>query len=380
MIQTGLLPPEVSDELLLPVQVFNMLMQLDELLRSLPSALPLPLNGQSCYAKLVLFHPLPSHWVEDIGPVSTVNRQLEVVFGDIILQKWLWDLVQAATNAHTLAKHPSTNKDCITDLTGETSDEDALPNSKDLISEVCQNKRDHSISPVPEESVDEQSDVEPEPMKKNRKTQIKRKGPLPPRDDIKAIPSKVDSCDYLKGMDPELHECAIQALAEYSITSLTSVSTISATSGENSIQTSSSLLPRATHSDIFASFWDQGELDFRAQATLATVCFICATGVPPRILDSPKWRHYNSIILAKTSSHRYCPPSATTMSDKLIPARAAQVTLDVRQILSNQSNLTLSFDGLTKGNQTFYTVHVITQDRHVFLYAADVKHESQDDE
>ncbi|KAG8783978.1 hypothetical protein FRC12_019132 [Ceratobasidium sp. 428] len=133
-LDSSLVTPELSGDVLLQVQVFNLLMQLDKLLRTLPPSLPLPGDHQSCYEKLQSFHPLPSNWLEDIGLIGTVNRQLEVVFGtrafgfklkergstlesvvpilcdylfshpgDVILQKWLRDLVQAASNAHSQA-------------------------------------------------------------------------------------------------------------------------------------------------------------------------------------------------------------------------------------------------------------------------------------
>ncbi|KAG9122253.1 hypothetical protein FRC07_001459 [Ceratobasidium sp. 392] len=465
-----------SDDVLSRVQVFNMLLQLERQLQTLPSLLPLPENGQSCYAKLLSFHPLPSDWVDDIGTVATVNRQLEIAFGtrafglklkergsviesvvpilrhylftspgDVILQKWLRDLFQAASTAHIEASG-SAQPTAILDLTDDTSDDDGLPRASVLLAQACQSKRRQSNSPVPEDTTVEKSDTEEADSgtKKQRKTHKKRKGPLPPQDDIKTLPTKTDPrmidlpelnsdpskggapanplvrklthrcyrmgmsstdvlfrciassqcrhrtssrhvdrvlkhaarCDSLKRMEPELHGHAIQALAEYSKTSSSteSATPTGSTSPANVSSTpkmDSSEHPPAT-SDIFARFRDKGGVDFRTQATLAVVRLVCATGIPPRILDSPEWRRYCDILLSKSSGPRYRPPSATTLSDKLIPARAAQVTLDMRKILSEQYNLTLSFDGLTKGKQSLYTVHVITPDRHVFLYKGDV--------
>ncbi|KAG8689027.1 hypothetical protein FRC09_012614 [Ceratobasidium sp. 395] len=472
-IHPSLVLSELSTDVLSQVQVFNLLMQLDKLLRTLPSSLPLPAsNDQSHYAKLLSFHPLSSSWLEDIGIVGTVNRQLEIVFGtrafgftlkergsalesvvpilrqylfahpgDIILQKWLRDLVQAALNAHSTANQSTVPNDKVMDLTGDTTDDDGLPSGAALLTQACRSKRGRSNSPVPDDSASEEQDtVETKPgNKKRRKTHVKRKGPLPPQDDIKVIPPKTDPrvidlpeldhdpskggappnllvrkltkrcyrlgnspakflfrcvasskcrhyfasrhservfkhasrCDDLKRMQPELHSRATQAMAKYldsasSPGSLTKSTTPSHPPSQPDTDASS------TSSDVFAAFRDKGKLDFGSEATLAAIRFVCATGVPPRILDSPEWRRYNDILLAKISGHRYHPPSATTMSDKLIPARAAQVTLDVQRILSKQHNLTISFDGLTKGNQSFYSVHVTTSDRHVFFYMADV--------
>ena len=112
-------------------RVLEILLELDSLLQKLPSSLPMPEKGQSRYLKLLSFHPLPSDWLADIGVVGTVNRQLEVIFGtrafgfklqergatlesvipilqhyleqfpgDVILQKWLVDLYQAASDVY----------------------------------------------------------------------------------------------------------------------------------------------------------------------------------------------------------------------------------------------------------------------------------------
>ncbi|KAG8713031.1 hypothetical protein FRC09_019203 [Ceratobasidium sp. 395] len=470
-IPSSIVSPESSSDVLSQVQVFNLLMQLEKLLRTLPSSLPLPTNNKSCYQKLLSFNPLPSDWHDDIGVVGTVNRQLEIVFGtrafgfklkergamlesvvpilrdylfahpgDIILQKWLHNLVQAAMNAHNQANQSAVPDDQVMDLTGKMSDDDGLPGGAALLAQACRSKRCGLNSPVPEDSSSEEQDtVETKPGNKKRcKAHVKRKGPLPPQDDIKVTPAKIDPrmvhlpkldhdpskggappnllvqelttrcyplgmlpdkfqfrciasfqcrryivsrhadrvfkhgsrCDNLKRMRPELHSRATQAMADYFSNSTPASSTKSTTPSQSSSQPDTDT--QSTSLGVFAAFRDQGKRDFGSEATLAALRLICATGIPPRILDSPEWRSYNDVLLAKIPGHRYRPPSASTMSDKLIPARAAQVTLDVRRILSKQHNLTVSFNGLTKGNQLFYTVHIITPDCHVFFYAADV--------
>ncbi|KAG8719148.1 hypothetical protein FRC08_003560 [Ceratobasidium sp. 394] len=183
-LPSSLIPaPELSGGVLSQVQVFNLLMTLDQLLRTLPSSMPCPSSNQSCYAKLLLFHPLPSNWVEDIGIVGTVNWQLEVVFGtcafgfklkergpvlesvipvlcqylfaypgDVILQKWPHDLVHAASNAHTEANLSSSPKDDIMDLTGNASNNDELPNASTLLAQAFGKKRARSNTPSSEEA------------------------------------------------------------------------------------------------------------------------------------------------------------------------------------------------------------------------------------
>ncbi|KAF8597170.1 hypothetical protein BDV93DRAFT_569692, partial [Ceratobasidium sp. AG-I] len=116
----------------------------------------------------------------------------------------------------------------------------------------------------------------------------------------------------------------------------------------------------------------QGELDFKTRANLSIVRLLCASGTPPRIADSLEWRNMCQIFISTRPGNRYTPPSTSTLRDKLIPAEAAQVTLNCRRILRDERNITLSFDGLTKGKQSLYTVHAITGDRLVFLYKGDV--------
>ncbi|KAG8783977.1 hypothetical protein FRC12_019131 [Ceratobasidium sp. 428] len=80
------------------------------------------------------------------------------------------------------------------DLTGDTSDDDGLPNGAALLAQACGSKRSQSKSPTPEDlGSEEQDTIETKPeKKKRRKTHVKHKGPLPPQDDIKIVPSKTD--------------------------------------------------------------------------------------------------------------------------------------------------------------------------------------------
>lgn len=124
--------------------------------------------------------------------------------------------------------------------------------------------------------------------------------------------------------------------------------------------------------DPFAPFKEKAASDFQSEATLATVRLICASGIPPTIANLREWRYLFSILLSSRSKSSYRPPCASTLRDKHIPARAAKVTLDTRQLLRGEYNITLSFDGTTKGAQSLYTVHAITSDRLEFLYRGDV--------
>lgn len=102
---------------------------------------------------------------------------------------------------------------------------------------------------------------------------------------------------------------------------------------------------------------------------------ICVAGIPPRIANYPEWKNLFIAINPKIS---YSPPSWSTLRDHLIPAEAAKVFLAMQSYLETETNLTISFDGLTQGSQPVYTLHIITSLRRVFLYKADVFYGSHD--
>jgi hypothetical protein len=132
-------------------------------------------------------------------------------------------------------------------------------------------------------------------------------------------------------------------------------------------------LPEATQpcntaiKDFFAPFANQGKLDAIDRIHLAIVRLISAAGVPPTIADYPKWELLFLAIAQAPRLLKFGPPSSTTLCDKLIPAESQQINKQMRRYLSGQRNLTVSFDGLTQGQQPVFTVHVITPERHVFL-------------
>ncbi|CUA77877.1 hypothetical protein RSOLAG22IIIB_12879 [Rhizoctonia solani] len=153
--------------------VLVILGELNNLLQTIPpGSLPYSSPEDSVYSKLISFHPLPSDWLDDIGEVGTVNRQLEVIFGtrafgfqlkergpvlstiipilefylkkyptDIIVQKWLLDLYHAACSAHSKAKAYAKEvpaKIIDVDLTGDPSDTESveLPSPMQVLDEI----------------------------------------------------------------------------------------------------------------------------------------------------------------------------------------------------------------------------------------------------
>ena len=93
---------------------------------------------------------------------------------------------------------------------------------------------------------------------------------------------------------------------------------------------------------------------------------ICVAGLIPRMMDSAEWKEFMSIACPK-----YKITSSDLFEEKLILAEAAFVRKQVLEILKNERNLTLTFDGnSTRKPQSVYTVHVTTKDRNSYFLDA----------
>lgn len=136
------------------------------------------------------------------------------------------------------------------------------------------------------------------------------------------------------------------------------------------------MLPEATErrvcavKNFFAPFANQGHLDTASRINLVVVQLLCSTGIPPRIAESRYWARLFHAIAPRLLGYK--PPSSTTLRDKLIPAEARLAVLNMRRFLKGNRNLSLSFDGLTEGDQPVYTVHICTPDRQSFLLRGDI--------
>ena len=64
----------------------------------------------------------------------------------------------------------------------------------------------------------------------------------------------------------------------------------------------------------------------------------------------------------------YTPVSSSILVDSQIPQEASQVYMPQLELLQWSDNLTMSFDGGgTWKQQSIYTIHVTTEDKHSFL-------------
>jgi hypothetical protein len=129
---------------------------------------------------------------------------------------------------------------------------------------------------------------------------------------------------------------------------------------------------------FFTPFTKQGKLDTSSRINLAIVRLLCSAGVEPNIAESLDWPRLFHAVSPRLVD--YTPPSATTLRDKLIPAEARQAVLNMRRFLKKNRNLSISFDGLTEGEQPVYTVHICTPDRQSFLLRGDIYYGSHNAE
>ncbi len=107
-----------------------------------------------------------------------------------------------------------------------------------------------------------------------------------------------------------------------------------------------------------------GKKELQKSANNALVLLIVDSGIPPSIVDKPRFKNFCTILNPK-----YNPPSSTTIRDVLIPAESANVHLELIKLLSTQWNLTLSFDGgKSRRPRGLYTVTITTAAREAYLY------------
>ncbi|OJA12159.1 hypothetical protein AZE42_13262 [Rhizopogon vesiculosus] len=99
----------------------------------------------------------------------------------------------------------------------------------------------------------------------------------------------------------------------------------------------------------------------------ALMLFVTCTGVPPHVIDSAEFK-----VFCSTLNANYKPPSATTLSDRLIPNECARIIKEMVDHLKTERDLTITFDGgKIRKPKSFYTVHVTTGDRRTALLELD---------
>ncbi|KAG2158711.1 uncharacterized protein EDB93DRAFT_1076704, partial [Suillus bovinus] len=109
----------------------------------------------------------------------------------------------------------------------------------------------------------------------------------------------------------------------------------------------------------------EGHKALKEKGDQALMLFVTCTGIPPHVIDSDEFKAFCSILNAN-----YKSTSATTLADTLIPNKSARITKMMFDYLKTQRDLTVTFDG-GKIPRRFYTVHVTTADRRTLLLELD---------
>lgn len=95
----------------------------------------------------------------------------------------------------------------------------------------------------------------------------------------------------------------------------------------------------------------------------AILLLICAAGLPTYIVSRPEWRRM--LMIANPT---YTPAMREKLETEQIVSEAENVMAKQLEYLRSQENLTISCDGgTTRGREAFWTIHVSTPKRKVYL-------------
>ncbi|KAF5366171.1 hypothetical protein D9758_005756 [Tetrapyrgos nigripes] len=100
------------------------------------------------------------------------------------------------------------------------------------------------------------------------------------------------------------------------------------------------------------------------------------SALPSTQIKSPSFRR--AFILADRT---YKMPTHTRLDEIFLPGQEVAILRTVLARLANEHNLTASFDGSTKSDEAYFTIHVSNMKRHVYLlevrYATDEVHTAE---
>lgn len=106
-----------------------------------------------------------------------------------------------------------------------------------------------------------------------------------------------------------------------------------------------------------------GRKDRHRMLDLAIVKLFCCSGIPTHIAEIPVWKAL--LVYADPS---YTPASRATLEEVHIPGEAENIHEIQLAYLKTQENITVSCDGgTTRGKEAFWTIHMSTLDRQVYL-------------
>ena len=106
-----------------------------------------------------------------------------------------------------------------------------------------------------------------------------------------------------------------------------------------------------------------GRKERHQKLDLTVVKLFCCSGIPTHIAESPVWK-----ALLAYADPSYTPASRATLEEVHIPAEAENIHEIQLAYLRTQENITISCDGgTTRGKEAFWTIHMSTLDRKVYL-------------
>ncbi|KAG9109345.1 hypothetical protein FRC07_008337, partial [Ceratobasidium sp. 392] len=114
----------------------------------------------------------------------------------------------------------------------------------------------------------------------------------------------------------------------------------------------------STQPSVLSVAQSEGRKAKQARFDLKVINFVCATQIPPRIVDYPE---FHSMISEANTQLK--PKSASYLAYGQIPMESARIRTETVKMLRGQKNLTISFDGGTAiSPRSFTTIHVTTAD------------------
>ncbi|KAK0477282.1 ribonuclease H-like domain-containing protein [Armillaria novae-zelandiae] len=115
---------------------------------------------------------------------------------------------------------------------------------------------------------------------------------------------------------------------------------------------------------LLLDFTNAGREQLQLKIDFCIMKLICVCGLVPNLLDTDEWKEFMVV-----SNPRYKWTPSDTFERKYIPQEAWRVHNKVKEILKQERNLTLTFDGnSTRKPQSVYTTHITTKDRTSYFY------------
>ncbi|KAJ4500079.1 ribonuclease H-like domain-containing protein [Lentinula lateritia] len=119
------------------------------------------------------------------------------------------------------------------------------------------------------------------------------------------------------------------------------------TSGNAVPKSASVLTPSSSQLKLTHDFTAQGKKEVADEINHRIMQLICCDGIPPHILDSPRWKNLMEYCCRNGPNRPYTP-------------------------LKNERNLTVTFDGGSiRKPQSVYTTHITTEDRITYFWNGD---------